>query len=296
MKQINKTLINYSRTLLFFSTITISLISCSKPKKNKDVNSVDSVNSTNAIRLTTNAQFGSILTDKAGKTLYFFSLDHFGTTSSCGGQCTTNWPTFYSENPTFDSGLSSSDFGTITRADGNKQTTYKGWPLYTFAGDAAAGQTNGEAINNVWFVAKPDYSIMYVNAQLIGRSSGGVEDSLNSSFDPGTGNTFYITDARGRTLYSFINDKKNTNNWNTPTNTNAGVWPIASIAVGKVPSILNTSDFGTILVGSVAQLTYKGWPLYYFNQDLKRGDNFGVGFPMPKVWPTLNANSPIAPL
>jgi predicted lipoprotein with Yx(FWY)xxD motif len=292
MKQVNKTLVRYVKSILCIAIITISLISCSK---NDDNNNPPS-NPVNSIRLSTNAQLGSVLTNKDGKTLYFFSLDHFGTTSSCSGQCTTNWPTFYSENPTLDSGLLAADFATITRADGTKQTTYKGWPLYTFSGDNAAGQTNGEAINNVWFVAKPDYSIMYVNAQIIGRNAAGVDTALNSNFDPGTGNTFYITDARGRTLYSFVNDRKNTNNWNTPTNANANVWPIASIAVGKIPSILNTADFGTITVGGVSQITYKGWPLYYFIQDLKRGDNFGAGFPQPRVWPTLNANSPAAPL
>jgi predicted lipoprotein with Yx(FWY)xxD motif len=292
MQHLSKNLVNYFKTLLFFVAVTFSAASCTK---NDDNNGGTVVTPVNEIRLSTNAQLGSILTDKAGKTLYFFSLDHFGTTSSCSGQCTTNWPTFYSEKPTLDAGLLASDFATITRADGTKQTTYKGWPLYTFAGDAAAGETKGEAINKVWFVAKPDYSIMYVNAQIIGRSSAGVEAPLNSSFAPGTGNTFYITDARGKTLYSFVNDKKNTNNWNTPTNANAAVWPIASIAVGKIPSILNTADFGTISVGGVSQLTYKGWPLYYFSQDLKRGDNFGAGFPAPKVWPTLNAESPVAP-
>jgi hypothetical protein len=74
------------------------------------------------------------------------------------------------------SGLSISDFGSITSVSGKKQVTYKGWPLYYFAPlvngtnvQEAPGQTQGEGVNNVWFVAKPDYSIMIVTSQLVGH-------------------------------------------------------------------------------------------------------------------------------
>ena len=45
-------------------------------------------------------------------------------------------------------GLKDADFGTITRADGKKQTTYKGMPLYFFVGDKAAGDTNGQGVKD----------------------------------------------------------------------------------------------------------------------------------------------------
>ena len=47
------------------------------------------------------------------------------------------------------------DFGTITREDGQKQTTYKGMPLYYFAGDKAAGEVKGQGVKDVWYVAAP---------------------------------------------------------------------------------------------------------------------------------------------
>jgi hypothetical protein len=40
--------------------------------------------------------------------------------------------------------LKASDFASITREDGKKQTTYKGMPLYYFARDAASGDTKGD--------------------------------------------------------------------------------------------------------------------------------------------------------
>ena len=48
----------------------------------------------------------------------------------------------------------SGTFGSFARS-GKRQVTYKGRALYYFAGDSYAGDTNGQGINNVWFVAKP---------------------------------------------------------------------------------------------------------------------------------------------
>jgi predicted lipoprotein with Yx(FWY)xxD motif len=48
--------------------------------------------------------------------------------------------------------------GLVTRAGGAQQITYSTWPLYTFAGDAAAGQTSGQGVvgfGGKWLVATP---------------------------------------------------------------------------------------------------------------------------------------------
>ena len=37
--------------------------------------------------------------------------------------------------------------GTIMRTDGSEQLTYNGHPLYTYVGDSAPGQANGNNIN-----------------------------------------------------------------------------------------------------------------------------------------------------
>jgi predicted lipoprotein with Yx(FWY)xxD motif len=52
-------------------------------------------------------------------------------------------------------GLKAGDFGTITRADGKKQTTYKGMPLYYFIKDTKAGDTMGQGVKDIWTVAAP---------------------------------------------------------------------------------------------------------------------------------------------
>ena len=273
--------------LFLLSTLTL-FQSCND--NNDDPYNPEPEPTENAIKLADNATFGKILTDSDGITLYFFSKDT-KLSSECIDGCLNIWPIFYTENITVDSGLNTEDFATITRTDGSKQTTYKGWPLYYFASDANAGETKGNEVNNVWYVAKPDYSLMYANSQLVGHDN----KNYTSDYTEGEGNTFYITDIDGRTLYTFKNDTNNTNNFTNEDFSNNGVWPIAEISLDKIPSVLNNEDFGTINVYGKTQLTYRGWPLYYFGQDAVRGDNKGISFPAPGVWPIANIDTPTAP-
>lgn len=266
--------------LLLISTI-IGVSSCKKEETVVDPDPVP-----NTVKIADNSTFGKILTDSKGMSLYFFSKDT-KETSLCLDGCLDNWPVFYQETITVDAGLNVSDFATITRTDGSKQTTYKGWPLYYFANDNNAGETNGDKVNNVWFIAKPDYSLMYVNAQLIGHDG----KNYKSDYTEGVGNTFYITDIDGRTLYTFSNDTHDNNNFTAADFSNNGVWPIVEISLDKIPSILNAADFGSIDVYGKTQLTYKGWPLYYFGQDATRGDNKGISYPAPGVWPVVNTET-----
>lgn len=243
----------------------------------------------NSVRLATNGTFGKILTDSKGASLYFYSRDTKDN-SVCLDGCLNIWPVFYSEKITVDAGLELADFETIDRTDGSKQTTYKGWPLYYYAGDDTVGDTKGDAFNDLWYIAKPDYSLMYVQSQLMGHDGKNYIDD----YTEGDGDTFYITDIFGRTLYIFINDTKDDNNFTNPDFSNDGVWPIAQIDLEMIPSILDVDDFGSIDVFGKTQITYRGWPLYYFGQDSARGDNKGVSFPAPGVWPIANVDTPAA--
>lgn len=104
-----------------------------------------------------NGQYGSILVDSQGMTLYRFTKDSAGT-SACNGTCATTWPPLTvasGTTPTSGAGVTGT-LGTITRQDGSEQVTFNGSPLYTFSGDSAAGQTNGQGIENLWFVVSAD--------------------------------------------------------------------------------------------------------------------------------------------
>jgi predicted lipoprotein with Yx(FWY)xxD motif len=243
------------------------------------------------VSLTTSPTLGSYLVDKDGKSLYFFARDPKGE-ATCTGGCEAVWPAFVSENLTADklgAGLTLSDFGVITTASGKKQVTYKGWPLYYYAPEVngintpeAAGQTTGDGRGGVWFIAKPDYSIMIVSSQLVGHDG----KNYKSDYTEGDGNTTYFTDDKGLTLYTFVRDTFEKNTYTDEAFTKNPVWPIYSTDKIVVPSILDKTKFSVITVFGKSQLVYNGWPLYYFGQDaMVRGANKGVSFPRPAVWP-----------
>ncbi len=276
--------------ILLFASVFV--LSCSS---DDDYGTNQGPDTENSVRLRNDATFGNVLTNIDGVTLYFFAPDAKGD-ANCLGGCADSWPAFFAENLILDAGLEAADFGTITRSDGQSQNTYKGWPLYTFINDSAAGQINGDGAGGTWFVGKPDYSVMLVRSQLVGRDANGNETNLNSSFEPGDEDTFYITDDRGNTLYHFINDENGANNFTASDFSNNGVWPIFHTDIQNVPSAISTAGFGVIDVFGESQLTYKGWPLYKFGSDDSRGDNFGVGFPSAGVWPILNFDTEVAPV
>ncbi|AUM67604.1 COG4315 family predicted lipoprotein [Pseudomonas fluorescens] len=93
-----------------------------------------------------------VLTDHKGMTLYTFDKDQ-GTDSTCYDQCAKNWPPLKVEGAAKPTG----DWTVIERKDDAKQQwAYKGKPVYTFAGDKKAGDSNGDNKGGVWHVAKPD--------------------------------------------------------------------------------------------------------------------------------------------
>jgi predicted lipoprotein with Yx(FWY)xxD motif len=93
------------------------------------------------------SKLGRILVDNRGRTLYLFGKDKTGK-SSCSSACAAYWPPLIATTkPTAGSGARASLLATIKRADGRRQVTYKGHPLYLFVKDTKKGQTNGEELN-----------------------------------------------------------------------------------------------------------------------------------------------------
>jgi len=118
---------------------------------------------------------GTVLTDSAGLTVYWFAIDT-STKSNCNASCVTFWPPL--KGPaTAASGVSlPGTFGTITRSDGSTQATYDGHPLYTFKQDTAAGQINGNGLNTaggLWWAATPSGAKLAAAPQPSSSSSGG---------------------------------------------------------------------------------------------------------------------------
>ena len=99
---------------------------------------------------------GTYLTGPNGMTLYVFTKDS-DETSVCAGDCTAAWPPLIADaGQTVSAGDGiSGAFSTFARDDGAMQVAYDGKPLYYFAADKAAGDTNGQGVNDVWFIAEP---------------------------------------------------------------------------------------------------------------------------------------------
>ncbi len=208
------------------------------------------------IELAQDGALGSYITDQEGATLYYFSKDVNGD-SECIGGCLSNWPAFYKADLKAGSGLNQSGIGVITRSDGSKQNTYKGWPMYYFASDDNAGDIKGEGVGGNWFVAKKDYTFMIAEQVIDGASEK------------------YLVDDRGNTLYTFTADEPNVSNCNDGCLTS---WPPFSAAEVVAPSTVDVDKIQVITGNNGGdQNVFDGKPLYYFNQDNNRGDVNGQG-------------------
>ena len=84
-----------------------------------------------------------VLTDARGFTLYWFAKDT-PTASHCYGTCARYWPPVLGR-PERPAGVTGT-LGTVRRSGGALQATYDHHPLYTYVGDSAPGQDNGNGI------------------------------------------------------------------------------------------------------------------------------------------------------
>ena len=90
---------------------------------------------------------GTILVDGKGRSLYLWNADK-GDKSMCSGACAQAWPPLIASGaPKAGPGVKASLLGTTTRADGTREVTYAGHPLYLFSGDTQPGQTAGQGSN-----------------------------------------------------------------------------------------------------------------------------------------------------
>jgi predicted lipoprotein with Yx(FWY)xxD motif len=121
-------------------------------------------------------RLGGVLTDARGHTLYLFEKDKRGM-SSCYGACVAYWPAVVTgAKPRAGAGVRASLLGVTKRADGRRQVTYAGHPLYTFIGDRKPGQTAGEGLNNfgaAWDAIAPNGQSIEPGAPASGSSGNG---------------------------------------------------------------------------------------------------------------------------
>jgi len=222
---------------------------------------------------------GPILVDANGMTLYMFTKDVDGE-SACAGECSANWPAAVIDGEPDVGDLDAALFSTVASTDGATMLKVGDWPLYTFAGDAAPGDMNGQAVGGVWWVVTPQ----------------GNPIALASSAETSLGDV--LVDASGMTLYMFKNDADGeatcvddcATNWPpvlmpAPEEGTSTV-PADSAASGEEPALfvgdLDPALFSVVDHPLGPMLKFGDWPLYRFAGDSAPGDVNGQG--VGDVW------------
>ncbi len=97
----------------------------------------------------------TVLADAKGLTLYWFAPDT-AARSACYGSCAAYWPPV--KGPATAGPGVTGKLSVLTRSDGSVQAAYDGHPLYTYVGDSAPGQANGNGLNlngGLWHEVTP---------------------------------------------------------------------------------------------------------------------------------------------
>jgi len=96
---------------------------------------------------------GYVLAAASGQVLYTYDKDTKGGTPTCTGSCAAVWPPLTGNPMLSPASQGLGTVGTVSDANGAKQITYNGMPLYTFKG-AKALSVKGNGVGGVWHVIK----------------------------------------------------------------------------------------------------------------------------------------------
>jgi len=156
----------HSRNALFFAmsfTLALFIVACgsstpgsgSSGRYGASSSSTSTPGSASAMTiktatLTVGGKAMVVLTNAQGRTLYYRTSDT--PTSVCSGGCASAWPPVLSTTIPSVSTTLPGTFSLMNDANGS-QVAYNGHPLYTYSGDSAPGQANGQGFANIWFVA-----------------------------------------------------------------------------------------------------------------------------------------------
>lgn len=106
---------------------------------------------------TASSSAGNIVVDGKGMSVYYFTKDVKDSgKSNCTGECLVAWPPVITTNDTPKVEGVTGKVGTITTADGKKQVTVEGMPVYLWEKDKDPGDVTGQGVGNVWYLVAPD--------------------------------------------------------------------------------------------------------------------------------------------
>ncbi|WP_093797547.1 SCO0930 family lipoprotein [Streptomyces sp. Wb2n-11] len=225
-------------------------------------------------------KLGKVVTDSRGFTLYRFDKDTASPPkSNCDGDCAKAWPVVPAGDATAAPGTDASALGEVVRADGAKQLTIGGRPMYRFAKDTGPGDAKGQGVGGTWFASAPDGKKAAPGAADGTRDDAAENPSglagMSVREDPDLGDV--VVDSKGMTVYRFKKDS---------------AWPMRTACTGAcldkwpvVPPVGKNDTDGILKKGfvvfdrpdGVQQQTIDCWPVYTFSGDVKPGDTNGQG-------------------
>ena len=240
------------------------------------------------VQVAQSEEYGAYLTDAQGRTLYLFvdeETEEQGpeqmtegvreVAADCDEECLKAWPAFTAETVQAGEGINPELLYTTTVGD-RTQVVYNGWPLYYFVRDEEPGQINGQDVHSFggeWYIVSPEGTEVEDEE---GEHAGQQQQSLPGikvAEVEGQGLGTFLVDSSGRSLYLFTADSPGAGG-STCYEDCAEKWPPFVVDTEPVTGEgVDASLLGTLTRrDGEMQVTYNGWPLYYYQQDENAGD------------------------
>ena len=146
------------------------------------------------LEVNANDEFEVVESDKTGLQLYVFDVDLADTSNCDSTGCIGNWPALLA----MQGDEAQAPFSLFERSDGYMQWAINGKPLYYFTPDTNAGDQLGEAVGDVWWIARAAPMRL---ANFSGIGSAFVANRLDIN-----GSSRNDVTREGFTLYTFDND------------------------------------------------------------------------------------------
>ncbi|MGP7997569.1 MAG: hypothetical protein ACLPKI_09635 [Streptosporangiaceae bacterium] len=180
---------SYGSSMSTKSSMSSGMSSKGKGKSKSGSSGMMSAGTATLMKIKTS--IGPVLANAKGFTLYWYSKDT-GMTSACTGGCATAWPPLTGKPMAAMGVRLTGKFGTITRAGGMLQATYKGHPLYLYAGDTAPGQVKGNGLGGVWHALRVNaIDAVSVSSMMMGSGSSPSPKASSSMGSGGGGGGGY---------------------------------------------------------------------------------------------------------